>query len=396
MPLKGFFAAIQPSQTPTSIIPRCGACGLYKRCQSPRMPYTGKGRKGILIVAEAPGKNEDLKGIQLIGKAGQHLRKSLRKFKVDLDADCWKTNALICHPGGEKPEDKRVLACRPNLLKTLDELKPRTIILLGAHAVKSLIGKLWREDVGAIGRWVGWQIPSQELGAWVCPTYHPSYLLRQNDPALQFHFDKHLKAAVELEGRPPKGTDYRKQVKVIQSPEIAAGLLWDYLKKEGLIAFDYETNGLKPEPSWSEIVSCSVCWEGEETISFPWEGIAVRAMGELLRSSKVGKIAQNMKFEQRWTQAKLGHGVRNWKWDTMIAAHVLDNRPGVTGLKFQAFARLGVGSYDDHIGPYLKSKGEGQPNRVREIPLRELLLYGGIDSAVTWDLAQLQMKEIRG
>jgi len=37
----------------------CGRCGLYKQCISPKMKATGGGEKGILIIAEAPGRQED-------------------------------------------------------------------------------------------------------------------------------------------------------------------------------------------------------------------------------------------------------------------------------------------------------------------------------------------------
>ena len=359
------------------------------------MQYTGKGREKILIVAEAPGETEDRKGTQLIGKSGQLLRKHLRKYKIDLDRDCWKTNALICYPDESPVNDSRVLQCRPNLLKTIRELNPRTIILLGGVAVKSLIGKLWREDVGAIGRWVGWRIPCQQLNMWRCPTWHPSYLLRQNDPVLDLHFGRHLGKAIELnrKGKRPwrEFPFYRNCIRIAVNESRTVEWL-HYFKGEKCIAFDYETTALKPDAKWTDIVSCSVC-NGSESFSFPWQGEAIKVMSELLRSP-IPKIAHNAKFEDRWTRAKLGHGVRNWKWDTMQAAHVLDNRQGTKGLTFQAFVQLGQKPYDNHIGPYLRSKSPKEPNRIREAPLRELLLYGGLDSLLTYKLAQRQMKQM--
>ena len=57
---KGFFSDYKVrSRRRTGHLPQCGRCGLYKHCKSPKMPATGKGRKSILVVAEAPGKNED-------------------------------------------------------------------------------------------------------------------------------------------------------------------------------------------------------------------------------------------------------------------------------------------------------------------------------------------------
>jgi hypothetical protein len=75
----------------------------------------------------------------------------------------------------------------------------------------------------------------------------------------------------------------------------------------------------------------------------------------------------------------------------MLAAHALDNRPGITSLKFQVFAMLGMGSYDDHIKPFLKTKGKLRLNHIDEIDERDLLLYNGLDSLYEYKLAQLQM-----
>jgi hypothetical protein len=79
----------------------------------------------------------------------------------------------------------------------------------------------------------------------------------------------------------------------------------------------------------------------------------------------------------------------------MIAAHLLDNTPGITGLKFQSFILLGQESYDDHIKPFFKSKGKSRFNRIKELDLNELLLYGGLDSLLTYKIAMKQINEFK-
>ena len=104
------------------------------------MPVTGKGRKKILIIAEAPGEKEDLQGVQLIGQSGQFLRRSLRHIGISLDQDCWKTNAVLCKPpDNEGPNNLQIEACRPNLKKTIDDLKPNVIIPLGGIATNAVL-----------------------------------------------------------------------------------------------------------------------------------------------------------------------------------------------------------------------------------------------------------------
>ncbi len=402
---------LAPSRKEDKLIPRCGACGLHEHCDSPKMPVWGEGRRKVLVVGEAPGSVEDKEGRPFIFTTGQHLRKALAPLGVDLDRDCWVTNSLRCWPwtwahkeGGTKykknrtPTELEIDHCRPNLLNAIRELNPEVILLLGNAPVKSLIGWLWKEDPGGIGKWAGWTIPCQRLNAWICPTYHPSYLLREENPVLDRMWAKHLEAAFSLEGRPWKEVpDYPSKVWRILDPRHASPVLEIMSQGHRPVAFDYETDRLKPDHPDARIVCCSAS-DGETTIAYPWVGEAVQATRDFLRSP-VPKIAQNLKFEHRWSIAQLGCKVRNWVFDTMVAAHVLDNRQGVAGLKFQAFVLLGQESYDDRVKPYLKSQGGGNsPNKlpevVREGGLNGLLLYCGLDSLLEWEIAQIQAEKL--
>lgn len=394
----GFFRGsdLTVLKTPTTITPKCGACGLYKTCTSPKMPPSGGGRKKILVVAEAPGEEEDRQGVQLVGNSGQEVMKHFRKVGVDMRRDCTLTNALICRPPGNDIKDDRMVEyCRPNLLRTVEDLKPEVIILLGATAVQSLLGHVWKEDVGGISRWVGWNIPDQKYNAWICPTYHPSFLLRSKDVVLDNLFTDHLRCAVGHKRRPWEVVpDYEKDVEVILDSDKAARILKKMNKAGTTVAFDYEANALKPETEKSFLVTCSVCWEGERTIAYPWHGAARQATVDILTNPEVGKIASNLKYEDRWTKNKLGVRVRGWRWDTTLAAHALDNRGSISSIKFQAFVRLGAPQYDHHVKPYLKTSGGNQINRIGEISLEKLLLYNGLDSLLEYKVAMLQMKEM--
>lgn len=400
--MPGFFTELQSaSKPPQARLPQCGACGLYKTCESPKMPVSGNGKRKILIVGEAPGRNEDEKGKQFVGQSGRLLRETLDELGVDMREDCWLTNALICRPPGNRtPTDKEIRYCRPNLMKAIRELDPTTIILLGKAAVGSLIGSIWREDIGGMMRWAGWNIPCQKPNVWICPTFHPSYVLREEkNRVVKLFFKQHLKEAIKLKYKPwDVVPNYRKQVEVIMDPAEAAEMIREFTKAGGDVAFDYETNMLKPDSDEAEIVTCSICWLGKHTIAYPWHGDAVVATSEMLLSKKVRKIASNKKFEERWTKAKLIHGVRNWKHDTMLGAHVLDNRRKITSIKFQSFVLLGQESYDDHIKPYLKSKNKNcnSPNRIKEVSIRELLIYNGLDSLLEYLVAGIQIPLIRG
>ncbi len=396
---KGFFSTSKLKSTSVTVIrsASCGKCGLYQTCQSPKMPVTGKGKLKILVVAEAPGRKEDEQNEQLIGESGQLLRDELDDLDIDLDEDCWKTNAIICRPPDNvTPTDDQIRACRPHLLKTIRDVNPVVVICLGNVALRSLIGHLWKESINKLGQWVGFKIPSRNPNMWVVPTFHPSYLLRQyKDKALALWFRKHIEAAVALKDSRPWDADvkdYADEVEVEMSGDRAA--LWLREIRSGTIAFDYETNCLKPEYEGSKIYTCSVCWNGKRTVAFPWRGEVIAEMRKLLHDHRVGKVAANLKFEDRWTRYHLKMKVRRWVWDTMISAHVNDNRRGITALKFQAYVYLGCPSYDDDIRPYLES-GKKHRNRIDQVDLNDLLLYNGLDSLLEYRLMRIQRAKVR-
>lgn len=348
--------------------------------------------------------SEDREGVQFIGITGQILRGVLSDIGIDVERDCWLTNSVICwpHTPGFKnrtPTLKEIEYCRPNLLNTVQELDPNVVVLLGGVAVHSLIGNYWKDEgKPTIWKWTGWQIPLHKPNIWICPTWHPSFVSRSKDDlVVKKFFRKHLENAVSLDKKPWNGNppDFRSRVRTIINPEEASEAIEEIIrKKPKLASFDYETTTLKPDGKYSEIDCCSIC-DGDVSISYPWYGPAIKSTQKFLKDKDIGKIGFNIKFEDRWTRRQFGHKVINWKWDGMIAAHVLDNRKGICGLKFQSFVLLGQGNYDNHISPYLKSikPGCNEVNRVKEIGIRQRLLYCGMDSLLEYEVAIKQMRK---
>lgn len=379
-----------------SLLPLCDDCKLYQSCNTPKMRWDGRGHRKILIVAEYPGKEEDEKGRPLVGGMGRWLDYEFSKFDIDMRQDCWLTNALICHDTNNADPKRAVQDCRPNLLRTIDQLNPNVILLMGGAAIQSLIGHLWKEsEASPVGRWAGWRIPAHKPNAWVCPTNNPAYVMNANDAVLLGQFRNQLRAAVKLADHKPwdKLPDYERQVEILEPGQAAQ---WLDTILDGMVAFDYETNCLKPDGVQAEIVCCSVCHNGTRTVAFPWLGPAIPAMTRLLINPDVGKIGSNIKFETRWSLAKLGIMVRGWRFDTMLAAHALDPRGHISSIKFQAFVRLGVGDYNQHIEPFLGSaeKGGNALNRVRQVKPYLLLKYCGLDSLWEYMVAMDQMREM--
>ncbi len=397
--MKGFFAGstVRGKAPRDSTVPNCGKCGLHKTCISPRMKVRGKGKKRILIVGESPSQKEDEQNKSFVGASGGYLRAACATHGVDLVKDCWRTNAVICRPEkGKTASSEEVGYCRPNLTNAIKELQPTTIITLGRSATESILHPYWKEGFGPLARWIGWRIPLQPLNAWLCPINHPAFVLREIDnrkPVAGVIFNRYLEAALQLKRRPWGDVpNYIDSIEIIVDDKKAAKIINKMMATGQAVAPDFETNCLKSNYLHAEILTCALGWSGGRTVAFPWYGEAAKAAKKLFKSN-VPKVASNMKFEHTWAIRHVG-AIRNWVHDTMLTAHQLDFRPGITGLKFQALALLGFPVYDECIQPFIGS-GKGKYNMLKEeVSQRDLLQYNGLDSLLEMEVAKIQRKQL--
>lgn len=161
----------------------CQGCELHKTCKSP-VPFSGPSPNGIVVVGEAPGKQEDEKGQVFVGPAGRLLRELM--FEVELNpADVTFINTVSCYPGRTPTQDE-VKACEVNLLGQLEVVGPRWVLLAGKVA-SGLLGL--RDDLSMAqirGMWFRYQNSLSGIDAWCIPTYHPSAYLRSQDPKIRW------------------------------------------------------------------------------------------------------------------------------------------------------------------------------------------------------------------
>ncbi len=368
---------------------RCGECGLYKNCMNPKMSAGGRGVLKILIVAEAPGPTEDKRNEQLVGKVGKFLERKLRRTcKIELN-DCKKTNAVICHPeNNATPNKKQIKACNPNLQQTINEFQPHVIIPLGGVALDALIGHKFDQDIGGINKWRGSIIPDREYKAWICPTFHPSYVTRETSPkAAEIIFEQDLYDATSmLDIQLPDRTyeDLESKVEILKHHTEVTHWLKKLLYGEAcLTAFDFETTGLKPQREEQRIKTCAIADSPDHVVAFPMvQNKEFRQMlNRYFSSLHIRKIIANMKYERDWCHA-FGYKLNEVYFDTMIGAHCLDNRPGITGLEYQNYVNFGIEPYDSTVKQYIKPKGmKGNDlNYIHQADLRDVLIYNGLDS----------------
>lgn len=396
--MKGFFTkrnylAPKVKEKIEEVKDPCESCGLYKGCQHPKMKYTGKGQKEILIIAEAPGKTEDEKGIQLIGEAGQILRNVLKDVDYDLDRDFWKTNSVICRPpDNRKPTRKELKLCYSNLENTIKELKPKFVWLMGSSAITSFYSHRFSEL--PVNVWRRRLIPDFDRNCFVIPMFHPSYILRNRDEKLDLIFTRDIKWALShLNKKMPSPIDL--SVNVLDDQREIEDFLEDALEDKKSIVFDYETSALN-----SHLPDVKIWTIGINNVSFGLDHPEVKheisgiekLWKKILQNKDIPKINQNIKFEHLWGLARFGVETKGWIHDTMVTQHILEHRSTSTGLKFQSFVRWGVPDYEKEMKKYIL---EGQQkNKLNEMPLKNLCRYNAIDTLVTRKLYEEQLVEL--
>jgi len=378
----------------------CDSCGLLKNCQSPRMRPHGNFNKGIMVIGEAPGEVEDEKGRPWQGPTGRLLSRFYRRLGIDLFEDCISLNAVNCRPRDNRaPTNFEIECCRIQIVNNaIKRYNPKVIVLLGGVALQSVVGARWKRDLGGISKWRGFAIPDQDLKCWVCPTFHPSYISRMDDGRADTIWIDDLTQTIELTD---KDIPRFKEPEIILSDEVPR---FDQMKLPDLTATDIETTGLKPHGPGHRIVCASVAVSENKAYSFmmPQTPRGRKPYLWYLANNALGKMAHNMKFEDTWFRERLNAEINNWEWDSMLAAHTLDNRSGITSLKFQTYVNFGIADYDSEVYPFLRGtewNNTNSHNTIMELVSTDegkdkLLTYCGWDSVLEYRLAMQQIKQM--
>jgi uracil-DNA glycosylase len=150
-----------------------------KECRKCRLASTrlnvvvGEGNPNaeIVVIGEAPGADEDASGRPFVGRSGQLLGKILQAVHFEREA-VYICNILKCRPPGNRnPLEDEIFCCMPWLLRQLQIIKPKIILILGKVAANTILEN--NLSMGVMrGRLIRWN----EFDCFV--TYHPAALLR--------------------------------------------------------------------------------------------------------------------------------------------------------------------------------------------------------------------------
>jgi uracil-DNA glycosylase len=137
--------------------------------------YRGRPQAPLMLIGEAPGRDEDLEGKPFVGRAGQLLDRMLAAIGLS-ERDAHIANIVYWRPPGNRtPTPQEAQVCRPFLERQMELVAPAVIVLLGGAAAKHLFGVA--EGIMRIrGKWRELEVGSSKARALA--TLHPAYLLR--------------------------------------------------------------------------------------------------------------------------------------------------------------------------------------------------------------------------
>jgi uracil-DNA glycosylase len=117
----------------------CPLCKLSKS-RINAVPGEGQLSSKIILIGEAPGKNEDEQGKPFVGPAGRLLNQALEKADIKRD-EVFITNVVKCRPPGNRvPENDELSICKQYMYREISLIAPKIICILGSTAYSSILG----------------------------------------------------------------------------------------------------------------------------------------------------------------------------------------------------------------------------------------------------------------
>jgi len=381
---------------PTGPNSACARCVLHKTSTVASKSLVclwgaGNQQSDIMLVGEAPGKDEILQEQPFIGEAGQLLGRYLQKAELERK-DMWITNTTKCRPPQNRPpKPMEMRACAPYLDYEIEQQKPKVIGLLGAVALKRVLG------VDGITKLRGTPIWSHKYNCYCVPTWHPSFILRNGETFV--HTEQFLKDLKLIKRIGETGETGRTATKVEVCDDIDAfDALIHVLKHSAQVtAVDTETVG---NYITGKILSMQFCFQPGVSYVLPllktgkeltpvWTDeeldYIISQLKEFLEDAKYKKVGQNIKYDYQFFKL-YGITLRGVIFDTMLASYLLNENDkkghNLTdlGLKF-----TDMGDYSLELYEILGVKAnEINENSYATAPFEALCKYGGKDVDCTF------------
>jgi DNA polymerase len=135
----------------------------------------GNPQARVMLVGEAPGRDEDIEGLPFVGRSGKLLDRMLAAIGLD------RTHVYIANiipwrpPGNRTPTPQESAICLPFVRKQIELVNPDVLVCLGGPSATTLLGV--KDGITKTrGRWFNFNTGTREIRAM--PTFHPAFLLR--------------------------------------------------------------------------------------------------------------------------------------------------------------------------------------------------------------------------
>jgi DNA polymerase len=135
----------------------------------------GNPQAKIMLVGEAPGRDEDLAGEPFVGRSGKLLDLMLGAIGLD-NASVYIANIIPWRPPGNRtPTPQETQICLPFVRRQIELVDPNVLVCLGNPSSQGILGT--REGIMRTrGRWMDYDTGTRTIKAMA--TFHPAYLLR--------------------------------------------------------------------------------------------------------------------------------------------------------------------------------------------------------------------------
>jgi len=136
----------------------------------------GNPQARVMVIGDAPGREEDRVGQPFVGETGQLLDRMLAAIGLD-ETSAYLTNIVFWRPpGNRKPTDTEIEACRPFTERHIELAKPGFILLAGGISAQTLLRQ--RGGITQMrGKWT--ELKAGEMTIPALPIFHPSFLIRR-------------------------------------------------------------------------------------------------------------------------------------------------------------------------------------------------------------------------
>lgn len=365
--------------------PECTLCRLHSTAKTVCLLGVGAKPSDVMIIGEAPGRQEDLTGEPFVGKSGELLHEVMGEYGFRRD-QVFITNAVSCRPPDNRtPSKGEIKACKAWLDYQIKKVQPKYVLLLGNTPLMSITGKAGITK--RRGR------PFEQDGIIFLPTFHPAFLFRDEDGTNTAMFERDIKLFREVVDKGAIPREDKLRHTVVRTRKDFEAML-DALR--GAASFDIETNCLYPwqvyetkkngqkvyDPAEITVIGFGTA-TGEFTLPInhkesPWSKEALADMiieiEERLKNCYL--IAHNGKFDYLWMWVHFGVTWYEFAaFDTMLAHYAIDENTR-HGLKELAMKFCGAPDWDlDNL-----------EKRARDTPLIKLGVYHGHDLYYTREL----------